>query len=422
MDDDPAQARLARKCLEMAGYAVDIAYDGTTGLALCDAAPYAAVIVDQTMPGLNGLEVIRAMAARKPFPPTIIVTGTGDENVAVEVMKLGASDYLVKDAAAGFVNVLPLVVERAILQRQTLAEKQRMRQELARAQKMKAVGQLATGIAHEINTPIQYITDNARFLQDAFASIRVLLDVYDRLLQAVRQDAVTDVLLREVEEKRRGTDIDYLSAEIPQAIGQSLEGAEHIASIVGAMGQFAHPGNGRKQAADLNHLIEGAITLCRNEWKYAAEVVTHFDPDLPLVSCLPSDINRVVMNLVINAAHAIAEASGNGADDLCEITVHTRRDGPWAEIRVEDTGTGITEAICDRVFDLFFTTKDVGRGTGQGLAIAHAIVVEKHGGTIRFETEVGRGTAFIVRLPIDGRPRRMADDVVEQISPALQAV
>jgi len=280
-------------------------------------------------------------------------------------------------------------------------EKQRMEQELAHAQKMKTIGQLAAGIAHEINTPTQYIGDNARFLQHAFSDVSTLLDAYDRLLQAAHEDAVTDQLLDEVEEKLRSTDLDYLGVEIPQAIEQSLQGVQHVASIVSAINEFSHPDAGRKQAIDLNHAVEAAITLCCNEWKYVADVITAFDPQMPPVCCLPSDINRVVVNLVVNAAHAIAEASRHGVDGKREIIVRTRRDGPWAEIRVEDTGTGIPAEIRDRVFDPFFTTKDVGQGTGQGLALTHAIVVEKHKGTIHFESEVGRGTTFIVRLPID---------------------
>jgi signal transduction histidine kinase len=182
-----------------------------------------------------------------------------------------------------------------------------------------------------------------------------------------------------------------------------------VANIVGAMKEFSHPGNGEKQSVDLNHVISGAITLCHGEWRYVAEVVTDFDPDLPVVRCLPVDVNSVVLNLLVNAAHAIAEATDNGTDGKGVITVRTRLDGPYAEIRVEDTGGGIAEEIRSRVFDLFFTTKDVGEGTGQGLSLAQAIVVDKHGGTIDFESEVGGGTTFVVRLPIDGRPRAAAD-------------
>lgn len=403
MEDDPVQARLARKCLERAGYMVDLAADGAAGLACHAKQDYTAVIVDQTMPGLNGLDVIRAMIVQKPLPPTIMVTGTGDEHVAVKAIKLGVSDYLVKDPDGGFVNVLSLVVQRSIAERRTLLENRRMEAELAQAQKLKAIGQLAAGIAHEINTPNQYIANNARFLQDAFRNIGDALDAYDRLLRAVRQRAVTDELLGEVEARLRNADLDYLSAEIPQAIEQSLEGVEHVAGIIGAMREFSHPDGERKQVADLNHVVEGAITLCQNEWKYVAEIVTDLEAQLPPVWCLPSDVHRVVLNLVVNAAHAVAAATDNGQRGKGQITVCTRRDGPWVEIRVADTGTGIPEEIRDCVFDQFFTTKEVGQGTGQGLSIAHAIVVEKHGGTIRFETEVGRGATFIVRLPIDRR-------------------
>jgi signal transduction histidine kinase len=145
------------------------------------------------------------------------------------------------------------------------------------------------------------------------------------------------------------------------------------------------------------------LTVSRNEWKYVAEMVTDFDPDLPPVSCLPSELNRVVVNMVVNAAQAIAAAIGEGNGEKGVITVRTRQKGDWAEIRVKDTGTGIPEAIRPHVFDPFFTTKEVGHGTGQGLAIAHSIVEEKHGGTISFETETGRGTTFIIRLPIAGQ-------------------
>ena len=313
MEDDAAQARLVQKCLERAGYAVDLAGDGATGLAACETTPYDVVIVDQTMPGLSGLEVLRAMAARGSFPPTVMVTGTGNERIAVEAMKLGVSDYLVKDLEGGFVHVLPLVVNRAIDQRRLLLEKQRMSVELAQAQRMEAIGQLAAGIAHEINTPTQYIGDNARFLQDAFGEINPLLDTFERLLEAARTDSLTDDVIEEAEAKLRGADLGYLTREIPQAIQQSLEGVEHVSNIVGAMNEFSHPNNGQKQAVDLNHVIEGAVTLCCSEWKHVAEVVTDFDPDLPAVHCLPTDVNRMVMNLVVNAAHAIAEAAHRGA-------------------------------------------------------------------------------------------------------------
>jgi signal transduction histidine kinase len=421
MEDDAAQARLVRKCLEREGYSIDLAEDGAQGLVCCQAKSYAAVIIDQTMPGLSGLDVIRSMSEQGPLPPIIMVTGTGDERIAVEAMKLGASDYLVKDLEGGFINVLPLVVRRAIQERRTLLEKRQMEQELAQSRKMKAIGLLATGIAHEINTPTQYLGDNTRFLRDAFQHISTLLDDYEHLLEAVRNHEVTEDVLQEAEAKLRRSNIDYWTAEIPQAIQQSLDGVQHVAGIVGAMKEFSHPDAIEKKPADLNHVIENTIMLCYNEWKYVADVTTDFDEQLPLFYCQPSDINRVVLNLMVNAAHAIGEANHRGADGKGKITVRTRHDGPWMEIRVEDTGTGIPPEIRDRVFDLFFTTKDVGQGTGQGLAIALAIVVENYGGTIDFESEVGRGTTFIVRLPIqreergEGREERGEERGAEQL-------
>jgi signal transduction histidine kinase len=417
MEDDAAQARLVQKCLGRSGYLVDLAEDGAAGLAACEAGAYHAVIVDQTMPGLSGLEVIRRLVSRGKFPPIVMVTGTGNERIAVEAMKLGVSDYLVKDLEGGFVNVLPLVVGRAIEQRRLLREKERMEKALVQGQRMEAIGQLAAGIAHEINTPTQYIGDNARFLQGAFTYVDDLLGSFDRLMQAARADSVTDKLLEEMETKFRTADVGYLTREIPLAIQQSLEGLEHVANIVGAMREFSHPGNGGKRAVDLNHVILGAITLCRSEWKLLADVVTDFDSELPTVRCVPTDISSVVLNLMVNAAHAIAEAARNGTAGKGVITIRTRYDEPCAEIRVEDTGAGIPAEIRPRIFDLFFTTKDVGQGTGQGLALAHAIVVEKHGGTIEFETEIGRGSTFVIRLPVDGEAEsRAADETGEKLA------
>lgn len=404
MEDDAAQARLVKKCLERSGYIVDLASDGAAGLAACAQNHYDAAIIDQTMPGLSGLDVIRLMAACKS-PPIVMVTGTGNERIAVEAMKLGVSDYLVKDLEGGFVNVLPLVVGRAIEQRRLREESARMERELAQAQRMRAIGQLAAGIAHEINTPTQYIGNNARFLKDAFHDVGELLNSFGQLLDAARNNAIDDDLLAQMENKLRTADLDYLAHEIPQAIEQSLEGVQQVASIVGAMKEFSHPGDGGTQSIDLNRAICGAIALCHGEWKYVADVVTDFDSDLPAICCIPTDINSVMLNLLINAIHAIAEVNGNGAKGKGRITIRTRLDGDCVEIRIQDTGAGIPEDIRSRIFDLFFTTKEVGRGTGQGLSLAQATIVDKYGGTIDFETELGHGTTFIVRLPIAGRPQ-----------------
>ena len=204
--------------------------------------------------------------------------------------------------------------------------------------------------------------------------------------------------------RARRPNLDYLLAEIPKAVQQSLEGIGRVASIVRAMKEFSHPGTGQKSAVDLNHAIECTITVARNEWKYVAEVVTDFDPHLPPVPCLAGEFNQVILNLIINATHTIADVVGDGSQGKGTITIRTRHAGQWAEIQVRDTGAGIPENIRNRIFEPFFTTKGVGKGTGQGLAISRSVIVDKHGGTLGFETQVGQGTTFTLRLPLNPPP------------------
>ncbi len=277
----------------------------------------------------------------------------------------------------------------------------RLEQQLAQAQKLESIGQLAAGIAHEINTPTQYIGDNIRFLRDAMTDLNGLLQNCLRLAGVLGDPQALENVAAGIAAAAASADRPYLLEDIPKALCQSLEGVERVTKIVRSMKEFSHPGSEEKQAVDLNRALESTLTVSRNEWKYVADVVTQFDPELPPVTCLPADLNQVFLNLIVNAAHAIEAKAGGRDGPKGTITVSTRRDGPWAEIVVRDTGTGIPRAIWGKIFDPFFTTKKVGRGTGQGLAIARAIVVERHGGTITFETEEGVGTAFVVRIPIE---------------------
>ncbi len=285
-------------------------------------------------------------------------------------------------------------------QKRAEAERQRVDIQLRHAQKLESIGQLAAGIAHEINTPMQYIGDNTRFLQDAFNELRRVVDAFQELTGRLRPQPGLGELLAPVETILQTADLDYLLEETPKAIEQSLQGAERITKIVRAMKEFSHPGTEQKTAADLNHAIESTVTVARNEWKYVADLETDFDLQLPQVPCLPGEFNQVILNLIINAAHAIADVVGKNSGTKGRIIISTRRQGDWAEIRVDDTGTGIPESARGRIFDPFFTTKPVGKGSGQGLAIAHSVIVDKHGGTLAFETELGRGTTFIIRLPL----------------------
>lgn len=279
-------------------------------------------------------------------------------------------------------------------------EKHALDDQLRSAQKMEAIGQLAAGIAHEINTPIQYVGDNTTFLKDSWDYLASLLAAAQKLRDEAPLGLVSQATIDSFDKCAKEADIDFLSHDIPRAIDQTLEGVQRVAGIVSAMKNFSHPGSQEKQAVDLNRAIETALTISRNEWKYIAEVRTQLDPNLPLVPCLAGEINQVLLNLLVNAAHAMAGTVQGGGGGLGMMTLTTRRDGDWVEMAIADTGMGIPEHVRDKVFDPFFTTKEVGKGTGQGLTLAHTVVVKKHGGRIWFDTEVGRGTTFFVRLPL----------------------
>lgn len=285
-----------------------------------------------------------------------------------------------------------------------ITQRKLIEQDLAQAQRLEAVGQLAAGIAHEINSPIQYIGDNTRFMQEAFQGFGTLVPALERVLEACKAGPVEEALVTEVEALVHQLDIAYYVEEIPRAVVQSLDGVQRVARIVRAIKEFAHPGSDEKLLIDLNRAVENTLTLARNEWKYVAEMTTDFAADLPLVPCRPNEIHQVVLNLVVNAAQAITEALRERPQQKGTIRVSTRQDGPWVEIAVSDSGIGIPQDIHTKIFNSFFTTKEIGQGTGQGLAIVHSLIVEKHGGTIDFETEVGRGTTFRIRLPLNGQP------------------
>ncbi len=282
-----------------------------------------------------------------------------------------------------------------------ITEKNMIEQELRQAQKIEAIGQLAAGIAHEINTPIQYVGDNLTFLQQSFGDISQVLTAYQQLFAVVQAgDAVPADKKQAVMAAIDGADLEYLQEEIPKTIAQGLEGVGRVAKIVRAMKEFSHPGSDEKTFINLNELLESTLTISRNQWKYVAELETDLQPDLPLVACLPGEINQVFLNLIVNAAHAIGDLNREGQGDLGTITITTRQVGKAVQVRISDTGGGIPEAIKERIFEPFFTTKARGKGTGQGLAISRRVVVDKHQGLLSFQTEPGKGTTFIIELPL----------------------
>ena len=288
-------------------------------------------------------------------------------------------------------------VQGAILSFRDISAFKQAQRDALQASKLASVGQLAAGIAHEINTPIQYIGDNLRFLSNAFQSLVGLIKRSEQLLTELDSPAAEQARAA-LERAREQADADYLLENIPAATRQSLEGAGQVARIVLAMKEFSHPGERAKAEVDINRSIENTVAVSRNEWKQWAKLDTELDETLPRVNCLAGEINQVLLNLVVNAAHAIEEAQ-RGADG--RIVVSTRRlDEDRIEIAVEDNGVGMTDSVKEQIFDPFFTTKRIGKGTGQGLSICRDVIVAKHGGRISVDSTPGAGSRFSVILPI----------------------
>ena len=320
-------------------------------------------------------------------------------------------------SSSGEVEFVLAVTRDVTQQKRAEIERKLMDLQLRQAQKMEAVGQLAAGVAHEINTPTQYVGDNTRFLKDAFESITVALRGYTELIAAAKQNAITPELIARAEEIIAASELEYHSEQIPAAIIETLEGVERVSKIVRAMKEFSHPGSREKIAADLNKAIESTVTVARNEWKYVAELELKLDRDLPLVPCFVSEFNQAILNLVINASHTIGDMIRANPGSKGTITVSTCADGDHVEVRVSDTGTGIPEEHRLRIFEPFFTTKEVGKGTGQGLTVVYSNIVKKHGGTVTFETEPGKGTTFIIRLPLKATVSGIGEECGEVATP-----
>jgi signal transduction histidine kinase len=289
-------------------------------------------------------------------------------------------------------------VETDITQNYEAQEKvSNLERSLIQAKKMEALGTLAGGIAHEINTPIQYIGDNLRFLEESARDLLAVLDVHKKLSDEAKVQNVLMNLVDVCENKFDEKDVEFLREETIQAAEQSIIGVKQVADIVLAMKEFSHPTPRDAAPVDLNRVLERCSVVCKSEWRQVAELVCDFDENLPSVVGQEGALNQAILNLIVNAAHAIQYKGPNKGT----IVLRTGFDKENVRLEIEDSGTGIPENIRDRIFEPFFTTKEAGRGTGQGLALVHDIVVNKHGGRIELESTIGVGTKLIVMLPIE---------------------
>lgn len=399
-------------------YEVLIAPSGERALTIAARVPKPdLILLDVLMPGLDGYEVLAHLRGNPATSgiPVVFVTGLDSTEDEKRGLELGAMDYITKPYHPPIVLARVrtqlelkrardrLADQNAFLEAEVarrVQESEQAQLQLLQSEKLAAMGQLAAGIAHEINTPTQYVHNNIQFLKGAFDQLLPLCGEFRRLLESVKAGAAPLEVVEALAAAIARHDTAFFEAEVPGALAQTLEGLERLGAIVRSMKQFAHPGSTTMSATDLNEAMRTTAMVSKNEWKYVAELKTDLDPGLPLVECLISEIEQVVLNLIINAAHAISEAKEMDPQRTGLITVSTGQNGPWAEIRVADTAMGIPPEVQPKVFDPFFTTKAVGKGSGQGLAISRRIVVERHKGQLFFETQPGQGTTFVIRLPI----------------------
>lgn len=345
---------------------------------------FARLVAEMTTPGRerSSGKTIELMALRK-----------GRESFPIE---LSISALQLK----GQWHVIGII--RDISKRKRAEQEQKLMEvQLRQAQKLESIGQLAAGISHEINTPTQFVGDNTQFFKEGVRDLESLIDLYQQLIQGVESGADLAPIITQVKDKQDEIDLEFLREELPRAVDQSLEGVARITKIVSAMKEFSHPGAVDKVETDINRALQTTLEVSRNEWKYVAEIKLDLADDLPKILCVPDQINQVFLNLIVNAAHAIADALAESDAQMGVIGISTRRLDDLIEVRVSDSGTGVPEEIKGRIFDPFFTTKTVGKGTGQGLCIAYATVVERHGGNLRVEDNSEGGAVFVVTLPVE---------------------
>jgi two-component system, NtrC family, sensor kinase len=401
-------------------YRVDSAYQGQEALAKVEAAiaagdPYMVAVVDVRMPpGWDGVETITRLWQVCTRLQVVMCTAYSDYSWSDVFARFQRPDgLLILKKPFDPIELLQManaLSRKWVLQsedrdklarvnqqlRSEIADRERVETELRLAQKLESVGRLASGVAHEINTPVQFVSDSVHFVREAIRDIGGVVGRFQTLQQSVLDGAPATADAQAAAAHAAEVDLPFLIDEVPRALDRSAEGLSRIATIVRSMKQFAHVDSPDMTAIDLNAAIRATLEIARHEYRYVADVDTELG-ELPPVVCHPGEINQVVLNLVVNAAHAIADAN-KGADKRGRITVRTRCDGEHVEIDVVDDGCGIPEAVRHRIFDPFFTTKEVGRGTGQGLAITRS-AVERHQGKLLVTSEVGKGTTFTVRLP-----------------------
>lgn len=403
VDDNLANRTMLSRSLASSGYQTLEAANGGEALELAHAHRPSIVLLDVRMPDMDGFEVCEALKASEQTSstPVLFLTSHSEPANIERAFAVGGCDCIAKPVHLGEVKAR-LAVHLGL--QEATAKLEETHGQLLLAQKMESIGQLAAGVAHEINTPTQFVGDNARFLKETFAQLAPALEQVQELVDsALKGDdcAASAGALKGILED---IELDFILEEFPSAIDQSIEGIKRVSTIVKAMKEFSHIGASEMALSDLNRSIESTVNVATHEWKDLADMELHLDEALPPVCCHAGEVSQVVLNMIVNASHALREKLGERAPEKGLIRISTDLVDGHVEVRIGDTGSGIPAAIQQRIFDPFFTTKEVGVGTGQGLFMAHKVVVQNHGGAIAVESEEGEGTTFTIRLPLGHEP------------------
>jgi two-component system NtrC family sensor kinase len=425
VDDEEPIRDLLKKTLNKSDYRCALAANAAEARALLKEDHFEVVLTGINMPGESGLDFIRYVRAKHPDTAVVIVSVMDTPSVMEAALEIGVHDYIVKpfhpkgvlisvknvlhhrqleiDNRAYRENLEQMVSDRtAALQKskrefeQTLARLKDTQVHMIQSEKMASIGQLAAGVAHEINNPTGFVSSNLKTLSDYERDFSPLIEQYKRLVEDLK-----DIIAREkccaalseqvarIEALEDEIDMDFILGDMKSLIEESREGTERIKKIVLDLKDFAHPGEDKLQSADINQCLESTLNVVWNELKYKATVTKAYG-DLPIIQCYPHQLNQVFMNLLVNAAQAI-EKKG-------EIKIATRADDGHVEVEISDTGAGIPEENLSKIFDPFFTTKEVGKGTGLGLNVSYNII-KKHKGTVDVKSTVGQGTTFRIQIP-----------------------
>jgi len=411
VDDDPVMQIALKKMTTSRGYDVTVSGDAESALALCQDERYPLLIIDWVLKDMDGLELCRQIRALPDGDTSVIMAVTGrteDEDLRA-VLDAGFDDYLPKPIDRKLFNIRLTIAEERLAeiakrkeaeqqltyayeQLQHANEKLKANQvHLVQSEKMASLGQMAAGVAHEINNPVGFVTSNLGTLAEYTGVFKRLIEDYETLTDQVTPDQNTAEVLHRIAEMRQEEDLDFIREDIDALLTESLNGMNRVKEIVQGLKSFAHIDEAEMQIADINEGIEATLRVVWNELKYKCKVNTKLKP-LPKIRCYPGQLNQVFMNLLVNAAHAM--------EDRGEITIETEATESKIIIRISDNGVGIPEEHLSKLFNPFFTTKPVGEGTGLGLSISYGII-QKHGGSIEVDSEVGRGTTFTIYLPIE---------------------